>query len=231
MKLESILALALAFVANAIGQPTSASLSEYETNKTVAEQFYADGSYAKAHEIYAKVDGSRLPAEDARWVAFRAADTEWRSEASTDRADTTKLDAARSDLEKQIRDLTREDQHDHVWAEVQESLGDFSWTRRNNNNWSESWPHYQVALDWWAGAADIELARQHYLAIVWRISKPPGAQRDYYYGYWGNYVPLDVLDNALKIAQTDNDKAHAHYLVAMTLRNQGGNERQRARVP
>ena len=164
-------------------------------------------------------------------MAFRSADTQWRSEAATANADTTKLDEARDALDKQIRDLAREDQHDRVWAEVEESLGDFFWTRRNYNHWDEAWPHYQAALDWWAGAADMELARERYLAMVWRMAKPPGMQRDYYYGYWGNYVPLEVLDNALKIAQSDNDKSHAHYLIAMTLRNQGGNERQRARVP
>ena len=230
MKLELIFALTLTVVATAIGQPATPAPSAYETNKPIAEQFYADGSYAKAHEIYSHVDKSNLSADETRWVAFRAADTEWRSEAATDQADTTKLDAARSDLDKQIRDLTREDQHDRIWAEVQESLGDFSW-RRNNNNWGEAWPHFQAALDWWAGAADVELAREHYLAMVWHMAKPPGMQRDYYYGYWGNYVPLEVLDNALKIAQTANDKAHAHYLIAMTLRNQSTTERQRARVP
>jgi hypothetical protein len=230
MKLELIFALTLAFVANAIGQPAD-PLAEYETNESAAEKFYADGSYATAHEIYAKVDTSHLPDDDARWVAFRSADTLWRSQAATDNADTTKLDDARNDLDKQIRDLTREDQHDRVWAEVQESLGDFFWTRRNSNNWGEAWPHYQSALDWWAGAADVELARQRYLAMVWRMAKPPGAQPDYYFGSWGNYLPLDVLDNALKIAQSTNDKAHAHYLIAMTLRNQGGSERQRARAP
>jgi uncharacterized protein YfaS (alpha-2-macroglobulin family) len=231
MKLEIIFALTLTVVATAIGQPASPASSAYETNKPLAEKFYAEGSYAKAHEIYSHVDVSGLSAEESRWVAFRTADTEWRSEAATDNADTTKLDAARTDLDKQIRDLTREDQHDRVWAEVRESLGDFSWVRRNNNNWGEAWPHYQAALDWWAGAADVELARQRYLAMVWRMAKPPGMQQDYYYGYWGNYVPLDVLDNALKIAETINDKARAHYLIAMTLRNRGGNERQRARVP
>jgi hypothetical protein len=230
MKLELIVALTLAFVANAIGQPAD-PLAEYETDKSAAEKFYTEGSYAKAHEIYSKVDTSHLPGDEARWVAFRSADTLWRSQAATDNADTTKLDDARNDLDKQIRDLTREDQHDRVWAEVQESLGDFFWTRRNSNNWGEAWPHYQSALDWWAGAADVELARQRYLAMVWRMAKPPGAQPDYYFGSWGNYLPLDVLDNALKIAQSTNDKAHAHYLIAMTLRNQGGNERQRARVP
>ena len=57
------------------------------------------------------------------------------------------------------------------------------------------------------------------------------SQREYHYGYWGNYVPLDVLDNALKIAQSENDQAHAHFLIAMTVRNQGGDWERRARVP
>ena len=225
-----IIGLTLAVAATVTGQPALTASPEYETNKAAAENFYAEGSYAKANAIYGKVDVSQLPNDEARWVAFRVADTQWRSQAATDNPDTTKLDEARADLDKQIRDLTREDQHDRVWAEVQESLGDFSWVRRNYNNWGEAWPHYQAALDWWAGAPDIELARQRYLAMVWRMAKPPGMQRDYFYGYWGNYVPLEVLDNALKIAQSDNDKAHAHYLIAMTLRNQGG-ERERARVP
>src|SRR6185436_9933654 len=40
----------------------------------------------------------------------------------------------------------------------------------------------------------------------------------------------DVLENTLKIAKSDADIAHAHYLLAMTLRNQGGDIEQRARV-
>jgi hypothetical protein len=49
------------------------------------------------------------------------------------------------------------------------------------------------------------------------MAKPPGVQREYHYGYWGNYVPLEVLDNTLKIARSANDQAHAHFLIAMTL--------------
>src|ERR1039457_261760 len=213
------LAVLLASIAAAFGQPGPDV--DYPTNKIAAEKFYAEGSYAKAHEIYDKVDISFLSREGARWVAFRFADTQWRSQAATDNSDTTKLDEARNNLEKQIRDLTREDQHDRVWAEVQESLGDFSWTRRNNNNWGEAWPHYQTALDWWAGRSDLDLARQRYLKIVWTLARPPSVEPYYYYGYWGNLVPLGVLENAAKIAQTDEDKAHAHYLIAMTLRYQG----------
>src|SRR6185369_12841952 len=138
---------------------------------------------------------------------------------------------ARHRLEVLVRDVTRIEDRDLVWAEVHESLGDWFWIRRNNNNWGLAWPQYQQALDWWAGAADLETARARYLRMIWVMAKPAGVQPYYYYGYWGNYIPLDVLENALKIAETDNDKAHAHYLIAMTLRSQGGDWEQRARVP
>src|SRR5205085_10771235 len=67
--------------------------------------------------------------------------------------------------------------------------------------------------------------------MVWPVTKPPQVDAYYYYGYWGNQIPLEVLENTLKIAQSDNNKAHAHYLIAMTLRNQGGDSEQGARVP
>jgi hypothetical protein len=213
----------------ASSQPTA---TDYSTNKAVAEKFYSEGSYAKAGEIYGKVDAASLSQEEARWVNFRLADTQWRSAAATDNSDPTKLDEARDSLEKQIRDLTREDQHDLIWAEVQESLGDFFWTRRNNYNWydgwNSAWPHYQAALDWWAGQSDLDLARERYLKIVWRMAQMPNDSGAGFYG--GNRVPLEIFENAAKIAQTDDDKSHAHYLIAMTLHEQGGWE-QRARVP
>ncbi|MEY2429118.1 MAG: alpha-2-macroglobulin, partial [Verrucomicrobiota bacterium] len=205
---------------------------EYENLKADAEKLYADGSFALAHEAYQKASSIKLPAGEKRWLEFRLADTQWHSQAATQTADTTKLDDARKQLEALIRDITRVEDHDRVWAEAQESLADYSWTRRNNNNWSEAWPHYQSALDWWAGARDLRLARERYLAMVWRMARPPALPGQYYYfGQWGNYLPLDVLENTLKIAQTDGDKAHAHYLIAMTLRNQGGDWELRARVP
>src|SRR5437868_4643073 len=62
------------------------------------------------------------------------------------------------------------------------------------------------------------------------MAKPPQVEPYYYYGYWGNFLPLEILENTLKIAQSEDDLAHAHYLIAMTLRNQGGDEEQRGRV-
>ncbi|HEU0039231.1 MAG TPA: alpha-2-macroglobulin, partial [Verrucomicrobiae bacterium] len=211
--------------------PMAALPPEYESLKAEAEKFYAEKSFAKAHELYSRaMEMSNITSNEARWVFFRNADTLWRSQAATESADTTKIDQAREGLEQLLRETKRVEDRDRTWVEAQESLGDFFWTRRNQQNWGQAWPCYQQALDWWAGARDIELARERYLGIVWRCAKPPGVQREYYYGYWGNFVPLDVLENALKIATSDEDKAHAHYLVAMTLRQQAGDPEQRARV-
>jgi hypothetical protein len=208
-----------------------AQQADYNMLKSEAEKLYAEGSYAQAHELYLKADALSLPPEEARWVDFRVADTLWRSQAATRTADSTKLDQARQQLEALIRDIQRVEDRDRVWAEVHESLGDFWWTRRESRNWGQAWSHYQPTLDWWAGAADIELARQRYLNMVWKMAKPPEAEPYYYYGYYGNVVPLEILENVLKIAQTDNDKAHAHYLMAMTIRQQGGDWDRRQRVP
>jgi hypothetical protein len=223
--------IVFALIGLATWNACAAEPPEYESLKAEAEKFYADGSYAKAHELYARaMEMSNITSNEARWVFFRNADTQWRAQSGTQTADTTKLDQAREWLEQSLRETKRAEDRDRTWVETQESLGDFFWTRRNQQNWGQAWPYYQQALDWWAGAHDIEQARGRYLRIVWRMARPPGVQRDYYYGYWGNQIPLDVLENALKIAQSDEDKAQAHYLVATTLRNQGGDQEQRARV-
>lgn len=223
----------LAVLASVATLRTLAALPpEYESLKADAEKLYAEKSFAQAHELYGRaMVMSNLTSNEARWVFFRHADTLWRSQAGTQTADTTKLDRAREELEKLVRDVKREEEKDRTWVEVQESLGDWWWTRRNQQNWGQAWPCYQQALDWWAGARDVELARERYLAIVWRCAQPPGVARGLGYGYWGNQIPVAVLDNVLKIARSDNEQSHAHYLLAMALRHQGGDWARLVRVP
>ncbi len=201
------------------------SPQDYSALKADAEKFYAEKSFSKAHELYARaVEMSNISSNDARWVWFRNYDTQWRAAASTQTADDTKLEQARGELEKMVRDVTRVEDRDRVWVEVQESLGDFHWQRNVNRNWYQAWQYYQLALDWWAGARDVELARERYLAIVWRMAKPPGTEPYYYYGSYGNFIEVGVLENVVKIAKGEQDLAHAHYLLAMTLRNRGAND-------
>src|SRR5215831_16328410 len=231
LSLAALALLAFAFqisnhqIASAQQQPDYAQL------KSQAEKLFADGSYARAHDVYAAVPKAGLSPEDLRWVEFRLADTEWRSQAATETSDNTKFEEAQKQLEELIRTHDKEDDRDLVWAEAHESLADFFWARRNSMNWGAAWPHYQQALDWWAGQREIDRARDRYLKIVFKAAEPPSANDYYFYTYFGNYLPLDVLENALKISSIENDRAHLHYLIAMTMRYAGGDWEQRQRIP
>lgn len=221
-------ALTSFFLALTLVRPLAAALPpEYTALKAEAEKFYADRSFAKANELYSRaMVMSNITTNEAHWVFFRNADTLWRSQFATESADTTKIDQARAGLEQSLAETKHVEDHDRTWVEVQESLADLFWTRRSNNDWSSAWPHYQAALDWWASARDIELARARYLGMIHRMGKPPQEV----YGYWGTQIGLEVLENAAKIAESDEDKAYTHLLLALALRNQGGDLEQRARV-
>src|SRR5829696_2261735 len=204
---------------------------DYSQLKNDAEAHYAQGSYARANEIYSRVDKSKLNPSEARWVEFRLADTSWRAEAATQTSDTTRLEQAQKQLEELIRVVEKETDRDLVWAEAHESLGDLFWTYPGSMQWGSAWPHYHAALDWWAGQRDINHARDRYLKIVFKAAQAPGT-RDYIYTYYGNYIPLDILENALKISTSANDTSHLNFLIAMTMRSTGGGDYAgRHRVP
>jgi uncharacterized protein YfaS (alpha-2-macroglobulin family) len=194
-----------------------AQQSDFAPIKSQAEKFYAEGSYARAHELYEKAKGMKLSAAESRWVDFRLADTSWRSQAATETSDPTVFEQA----QKKLQALLETEKPDEITAEINESMGDFFWLRRDARNWGGAWPYYEKALDWWAGSDQIDLARGRYLKIVKKVAQPPSPEPYYYYGYYGNYVPIEVLDNALKISTTATDRSHFHYLIAMTLRSQG----------
>ncbi len=194
-----------------------AAPAEYEKIKTEAEKLYAQGSYSKAHTLYAQTNALKLDLAERRWVDFRIADTLWRGQAATETADSSAFDRARRQLDFLIRDIQREEDRDRVWAEVQESLGDFWWLRAGSKNWGSAWPHYQKALDWWAGAKDIELARTRYLNTVWNIASPHWRGSRYHYGY----LPIAIVENALKISRSDKDRVRAQYLLALALWRSG----------
>lgn len=219
---------ALLACASVFAQP-----GNYTALEANAESLYNEGSFAKAHAAYEQIKKLPLTPAEKRWTDFRLADTAWRSAASTQNADNTVFENAQRQLEALIRNVQQAEDRDRVWVEAQESLGDFFWTRRNSQDWGQAWPHYQAALDWWAGAHDVEMARQRYLKMVWRMTSRPAwyGSGEFYYGMFGNQVPLEVLENALKIAQTPNDKAHAHYLVAMALQQQSGDWDRMQRIP
>lgn len=224
------LVLALAVFLPVFAPSASAQSPQYAALRSDAERLYAEGSYARSREIYLQAKTLTLPSSDTRWVDFRLADTLWRSESASPSADTSRLEAATEVLEAFVREPKRVEDRDRVWAEANESLGDLHWIRRDYRNSGAAWPYYRNALDWWAGNADIDTARARYLKIVWRMSEPPNAQPYERYGYYGGYLDLEVLENALRIAQTDNDRARANFLIAVTS-SMSGDWNQAERVP
>ena len=204
--------------------------ADYEAVKADGERWFSEGSYQRALEAYQRISTNDLPAAEAQWVAFRRADAQWRGLSATRAGDAERFQPAQEELARLAEALGKEQEPPQLYALVREALGDFHWVRREFRNWHEAWGHYQAALDWWAGARDVEAARARYLAIIWKASRPPAAEPHYRYGNYGNMIPPDVLENVLRIAQTEDDKARAHYLMAMSLRQNASDWGQHKRV-
>jgi uncharacterized protein YfaS (alpha-2-macroglobulin family) len=194
----------------------------FSKSKTSAEKLFSEKSFSKTQKIYESFfkqklsEEEHLSSDDERWLKFRVADCSWRSAAATNSQDSTIFDQAFQTLDALSRTSRPEDK-DRTWAEVEESLGDFYWTRKNTTNAPAAWPHYNNALDFWAGNKNLDLARERYLRIVWTLEKSSWEDSYYRYGYHDNGLPAKILQNALKIVQTDEDKAHASYLLTTTL--------------
>src|SRR5258708_36771066 len=204
MSLISFLLALVAFLPAPADAPRAPA--QYEALKGKAEESYAEKSFHRAHELYEQAGKVGLPAADRGWVEFRLADTTWRGEASSPSEDPTVRDEVRATLEELIR--KRGDDHDRVWAEANESLGDFEASRPYGRNDNAEQQYWTAALAWWEGSDDLPLARKRYLNIIWRFS-------DAY------LVPQELLVKALSIAESANDRAHARLLLGRLLISEG----------
>jgi uncharacterized protein YfaS (alpha-2-macroglobulin family) len=180
----------------------------YESLRAAAEKAFAEGSFTQAHELYAKVDPASLPPAETKWVRFRLADTQWRS-LDDETGDTTLRDAAHAELQALVREAGAD--HDRLWAEVQESLGDFARVYGGDVSGSTN------ALDWWAGSGEVETARERYLAIVRKMGSAVRARNNY---YQPSAIPREVLENALSLAKTPSDRALFAFQLAQQLQTQ-----------
>src|SRR5882757_1982264 len=110
--------------------------TDYEGLRQRAEASVSEKSFAAAHQLYEEASHLQLSAAERRWVDFRLADTAWRSaENGPDAA--TAID--------QLREMIRKSEHDRVWAEANESFGDYQ-----APSYYGSPSEYITALDYWA---------------------------------------------------------------------------------
>ena len=193
--------------------------TDWKEIRARAEKLFAEGSFELAHRAYDEASTLALAGPERRWLAFRLADTDWRSASATDTPDTTRIERAKGALDALQKAVLRPEQRDETWAEVEESLGDFDWLRRDSQNLSAAMAHYRVALDWWAGAKDVERARGRWLAIAFRAAWP--GRGDWTQNWWAGQIPLDVGADAMRIAVSDKDRAQAALLYALIVRQRG----------
>ncbi len=207
----------------------SAAQGSYEALRSEAEVRYAEGSFELARRVYEEAAKLELATEDRRWVEFRLADTLWRAAAASNDPDSSRLDAALRELERIVSAAQREEEKDRIWAEAQESYGDFYW-RQQSQLWWSAWPHYEAALGYWGGSSDVETARARYLDIVFSAAQPAWHQAYWGHGSYSNYMPVGVLENAVAIAKGEEDLDRAHFLLGVFYVNQGQNTAFRGRA-
>jgi uncharacterized protein YfaS (alpha-2-macroglobulin family) len=210
-------------------QPPRGSFDSFEELKAAAEKFYSEKSFARALALYEQTSAMELSEEESRWVEFRLGDTLWRNQAATQTHDDTIYQRAVSKLHDVLAEFKVATDRDRLWAMTQESLGDFYWERDWSRDFGNGWNHYSQALDYWAGSRDLEVAGAEYLRIIFEASEPAWL-RDYEWYRQYIQIPANILENAVRIADDPNDLAHARYLLAMAMRQQGGGWRQQQRI-
>jgi len=194
----AVFALAAALVLSIAGAvPTADS---YDALKREGERYYAEESFSRAHAVYLEASKRELPEAERRWVTMRLA-------ASALRGGVGTPEEARKALDTLIADGN----HDRVWAEANEALGDFHDNARGRDFYN-ALRYYQAALDWWAGSSDVELARERYLAMVWKLAEE---QSNWY------AIPRVIIVNTTEIAKTAGDRAKARYILAWQLSSDG----------
>jgi uncharacterized protein YfaS (alpha-2-macroglobulin family) len=202
----------------------------YDAQVQRAETFFAEGSFRLAMDVYDQLrERSDITAEQARWVAFRFHDCALRDATATQSRDDTAIEEARNALTAMVRDVQRESERDSIWAMVHESLGDSYWYTENYGHWSAAQQHYQLALDWWASSTDLDVAREHYLGMVWKMAEPPHQRGSFRYMSF-THVPETVLDNAVAIAQRPDDRARAMYYRVRSLMDRHRSEASFQRI-
>ena len=188
------------------------SAANFSAVRSAAEAAYAEGSYARAYELY-RTAPTNLPAADARWVAFRGPDSRWRAQANN--LYHAETEAAVRALEHAFPVAIPEADRDRLWAEAQESVGDL--LDRRGNDRAGVRQRYERVLDWWAGQSDLDAARSHYLAVVTKLamgSANGGRGRGQ---SWADDLDLGLLNRAVEIARSPADRALVHFLRARQL--------------
>jgi len=178
-----------------------------------AERAFQNGSYQAAQEGFAGALEAAPEGADRRWLTFREVDSRLRSLDSAESRDSSQTDAALEELRALCPDQTAVEARDRVWAEAQEALGDHFVQARRSWGFGAGEAPYAAALDWWAASSDIDLARQRWLGIVFKMGWPAWSEGDSSYGERNHWVPMERLEQGLSIANQDEQRARLNFMI------------------
>lgn len=203
---------------------------EFTTRMQEAQALVAKGSYRQALAIYdAYREATGLTPQEHDTLTFLRADATWRDLATTEQTDPQLIQAQRDvliDLAERLKKDAPTPRPPELWAQVEESLGDSYRLTNTLRVQGEAWPHYQQALDWWAGSTDVATARGHYLDIIFRAlldqERLPGQRTSAIYSGWPVViVPPAYLDKALTLTDDETDLLRLHLKLGQALQERG----------
>ena len=218
---------------------TPAESEDFLNRLEVADASFEEGSFRQARTLYRQLlsdwrRASPMVEENLEnYLEFRLHDAAWREVAGREgRRNREQLSAAREGLEtlhRELREANGSDRPPALYPEVAAALGEWHLAAMRYPDWRSSWHYFAEALDWWAGTTDLEAGRAAYLGLVRRFANY--AERpDTNYPTAVSYIPVQVLDHFLELAEEDADRAYGNFLFAQALTRQATDTRQRLRV-
>ncbi len=201
--------------------------------KGQADQLWLEKSYQMAASQYQAVLKSGGVSEDLeREVHFKLADSLWRSGGG----------GQERQAEEILKKLAESKNQDRWWAEASESLAEL-YLKKDRWSHAENIKQYlSAAREFWAGQTDIKLARPRFINISFTLGDFISQNWGWYYtgikptriSGAGESLPegrnegLNVLyEEILKVARLPEDKAKAHYSLAMSFLNRGYGEKEK----
>ncbi|MCP5024473.1 MAG: hypothetical protein GY930_22245, partial [bacterium] len=221
------LALALFFVllGSLTAHPTRAQdtgeTQGWRALATKGETAFQEGSFEKAFQLYTRALEAAQESERSEWMRFRQADAHLRSLDASQNSDHSETDAALKHLRTFFDPQLEAQGQTTIWAQAAEAIGDHYYQPRRTWGFGHAQQPYVMAMDYWAGSSDVETARDHWLDIIWKMAWPKWSDGVGSYGGRNNWISVNRLEQGLKIAVSDADRARLHFLIARSAQHQG----------
>lgn len=232
--------LSAVFIGLSTFAPATVGDPAFERIYKQAEDLRAEGSHALAGEQFrrALVHWEALGDEaEARepWMhkrlEFLIEDCRWRELQGSGREAWPDLSAAHralGNLAERVREAAPE-RPPALYAEIFFSMGELQLRGWEQPRWRSAWNYFREALEWWAESTDLEAARQAYLRHVERITElARTAGRGY--GDSLRSIPLPVVEDYLRLAETEEEQSFGLFVLARALDMQGHDPRLRLRI-